>query len=90
MSKYSMIGITKHNVNIFHLFSACAIVLKDTNQVVITGGVNSNEVAVYNEDGNSWAQTIHIPNLQTARYDHACGQYRNYNNEIVRVYLNEK
>ena len=63
---------------------ACAIELKFT--VVITGGWNLDlhepmgRVEMYNTGGS----IQRLPDLLTARAEHACGHYVNSNNAVVR------
>ena len=63
---------------------ACAIELRF--MVVITGGWNLDlhepigRVEMYNTGGS----IQRLPDLLTARAEHACGQYVNSNNAVVR------
>ena len=61
---------------------ACSIQMEDT--VVLTGGEDTmTQVSVYNSEGwvEDWAQ------LQTGRYQHACGHFVNTDNQVVRKQL---
>ena len=73
-------------LDIFIFSLACAIELENT--VVVTGGSNyPNHVAtvqVYNISGPQ----EQLPDLLTARYDHACAHYRDSQDRVVSIVCN--
>ena len=62
---------------------ACAIELMFI--VVITGGWNLHEPMVRVEMYNTGGSIQRLPDLLTARAEHACGHYVNSNNAVVRI-----
>ena len=68
-------------IEVFICRGACAIELQHT--VVVTGGEASRSIVqVYNISGPQ----EQLPDLLTARHDHACAHYVDSENRIVRVY----
>ena len=63
--------------------TGCGIEDFEDNKFIITGGrqgsKTTNRVTMYDTDG----QYTDMPTLNTARSNHACGTYRNNNQEKV-------
>ena len=78
------ISISSHTSTVYHS-SACGIEDHEDNTFIITGGVDgvaggiTNRVTKYTQTG----QFTDLPSLNTARYFHGCGSYRNSNDQKV-------
>ena len=62
--------------------------IPDGDEVILTGGRDTsyinypyNAVSKYNRNG--WVSDL--KNMNSRRYDHACGSFMNSNNEVVNV-----